>query len=300
MENGNTLWWILQLQLPGRNENQLDLFSEPIPRPDLIRKSLSFIPQNIRIHRGESLWGLADLNKISDDLFAFKLIVRPPFTRIAEEHELGFLEETIDPRYFTLSIFYVPKQIIVVHRSSDVSRYARSAKTFADIYERLFEKAIESLEMQYHYNVEVDPIAKFGSFVEWVNSIDLLKKITVKYTGQNLPAGAGNLVSTIRDTASRYKKALNSKDVELVANDPKLEKEEVEELDSAVAARRLKLRARGLKSGVGSTWSSSDKPVPETAIMPLTEEQIEDTQMTAVRMVTYIDERFGRDEIEDE
>lgn len=298
MENENTLWWIFQLQLPGRNEKQFNLFSEPIPRADLIRKSLSFIPQNIRIHRGESLWGLADLKKINEDLFVFKLIIRPPFTRIAEEPEPGFLEETKDPRFFTLSVFYVPKQIIVVHRSPDVSRYARSAKTFAEIYERLFEKAVESLEMQYHYSVEVDPIAKFGSFVEWVNSIDLLKKITIKYTGQNLPDGAGNLVSTIRDTANRYKKALNSKDVELVANDPKLDKEEVHELDAAVADRRLKLRARGLKSGVGSSWSSSEKPVPETAIMPLTEDQLEDAQMTARRIVTYIDERFDRDKIE--
>ena len=299
MENENTLWWILQLQLPMRNEKQLSLFSEPIPRHDLIRKSLSFIPPNIRIHRGQSSWGIADLKEITKDLFVFKLTIRPPFTRIAEEPEPGFLEETLDPRYFTLSVLYVPKQIIVVHRSTDVSRYARSAKTFADIYERLFEKAIESLEMQYYYSVEVDPIAKFGSFVEWVNSIDVLKKITVKYTGQNLPSGAGNLVTTIRETAKRYKKALNSKDVELVANEPKLEKRDVEELDNAVADRRLKLRARGVKSGVGSTWSSSEKPVPETAIMPLTEDQLEDAEMTAQRIVTYIGERFGRDEIED-
>ena len=299
MKNENTLWWILQLQLPGRNEKQPNFFSEPIPRPDLIRNSLSFIPQNVRIHRGESLWGLADLRIINEDLYMFKLIVRPPFTHIAEEPELGFLEETKDPRFFTLSVFYVPKQIIVVHRSPDVSRYARSAKTFAEIYERLFEKAIESLEMQNHYSVEVDPIAEVGSFVEWVNSIDLLKKITVKYTGQNLPTGAGNLVSTIRDTANRYKKAFNSKDVELVANDPKLDKEEVEELDAAVADRRLKVRAHGLKSGVGSSWSSSEKPVPETAIMPLTEDQLEDAEMTARRIATYIDERFDRDKIEE-
>lgn len=299
MEDGNTLWWILQLQLPGRNEKQLGLFSEPIPRPELIRSALSLIPQQIRIHRGDSLWGLADLTKASEDIFVFKLIVRPPFTRIAEEPEPGHLEETKDPRYYTLSVLHVPKQIIVVHRSADVSRYARSARTFADIYRGLFEKAIESLEMQHHYGVEVDPIAKFGSFVEWVNSIDILKKIAIKYTGQNLPSGAGVLVSTIRETASRYKKALNSKDVELVATEPILDNEEVEELDAAVADRRLKLRASGIKSGVISTWSSSDKPVSETAIMPITEDQLDDAKMTARRMAEYIDDRFDRDKSEE-
>ena len=106
MENENTLWWILQLQLPGRNENQLDLFSKPIPRPDLIRKVFSLIPQNIRIHRGNSMWGLADLKIINEDLFTFKLIVRPPFSRIAEEPEPGYLEETKDPRFFTPSILH--------------------------------------------------------------------------------------------------------------------------------------------------------------------------------------------------
>ena len=69
MENENTIWWILQLQLLMRNENQLSLFSELIPRHDLIRKSLSFIPPNIRIHRGQSLWGIADLKEITKDLF---------------------------------------------------------------------------------------------------------------------------------------------------------------------------------------------------------------------------------------
>jgi hypothetical protein len=298
MDNENTLWWILQLQLPGRNENQLDLFP-PIPRQELIRKSFSLIPQSIRIHRGNSIWGLADLQKINEDLFTFKLIIRPPFARIAEEPELGRLEETKDPRFFTLSVLHVPKQIIVVHRSSDVSRYARSAKTFASIYKELIEKALESFEMQYHYTVEVEPIAKVGSFVEWINSIDVLKKIIIKHTGPNLPAGSGGLVSTIRDTANRYKKALKSKDVELVANEPKLDEKEVEEIDMAVADRRLKLRARGVKSGVGSSWSSSEKPVPETAIMPLTEDHLEDTQMAAHRIDTYINERFDRDEIEE-
>lgn len=295
----NTLWWILQLQLPGRNENQLHLFSKQIPRPDLIRKAISFIPKNIRIHRGKSIWGLADLEKISEDLFVFKMIVSPPFARIAEEPEPGILEETKDPRYYTVSVLSVPKQIIFVHKSTDISRYARSARTFADIYQKLFEKATESLDMLPYYSVEVDPIAKFGSFVEWVNSIDILKKISIRYTGQNLPAGVGDLVTTIRETASSYKKALNSKDVELVANEPRLDKAEVEEIDEAVADRRLKLRARGIKSGIVSTWSSSDKPIPETAIMPLTEEQIEDAKTTSQSLVTYMDERFDRDKVDE-
>lgn len=294
MYDQNSLWWMLQLQLPARNEDQIQLFTTPISRPDLISKSFSLIPHSIRIHKGDCLWGFADLNKYTDDLYTFKLTVRPPKTSIAEEPEPGHLKETIDPRFYTLSLIHIPKQIIFVHRSPYVSRYARSANTFALIYMELLKKAVDSLNMRDHYSVEVEPIAQIGSFVEWVNSIDVLKKILIRHTGPNLPTGASNLIATIRESANRYKEALHSKEVEMIANNPKLVKEEVEELDEAAADRRLKLKARGIKSGVGTSWSSKTKPVPETAIMPINEDELEDTEMVAQRINTYIDDRFDR------
>ena len=294
MYDENSLWWMLQLQLPARNEDQRQLFTSPISRPDLISKSFSLIPRSIRIHKGNCLWGFADLNKYTGDLYTFKLTVRPPNTSIAEEPEPGHLKETKDPRFYTLSLIHIPKQIIFVHRSPYVSRYARSANTFASIYMELLKKAVDSLNMRGHYDVEVEPIAQIGSFVEWVKSIDVLKKILIRHTGPNLPTGASNLIATIRESANRYKKALHSKDVEMIANNPKLEKEEVEELDEAAADRRLKLKARGIKSGIGTSWSSKTKPVPETAIMPINEDQLEDTKLVAQRISAYIDDRFDR------
>lgn len=299
MYDENTLWWMLQLQLPAKNENQLNLFTSPIPRSDLIRKSFSIIPQSIRIRRGNCLWGLADLNKLTNDLFSFQLTLRPPFPRIAEEPEPGHLEKTKDPRFFTLSVLHLPTQIIVVHRSSYISRYARSAKTFASIYSELLKEAVKSLDMETHYEVEVDPIAQLGSFVEWVKSIDILNKIIIRHTGPNLPAGASDLISNIRDTANRYRKALHSRDVEMIANAPKLNEDEIEELDEAAADRRLKLKARGVRSGVGTSWSSKTKPVPETAIMPINEDQLSEPQFAAKSIQTYIEERFNRDRIEE-
>ncbi|GBC61997.1 hypothetical protein DENIS_2960 [Desulfonema ishimotonii] len=52
-----------------------------------------------------------------------------------------------------------------------------------------------------------------------------MKKITIKYTGANLPQQASNLASDIKELAKRYKRALKSKDVELVANNPNLDDE---------------------------------------------------------------------------
>lgn len=291
-ESDNTLWWLLQVQLPERDGKQLGLFSSPIPRQDLLRQSISLIPENIRISKGASNWGLADLLKINDDLFSFYLTIKPPYARIAEEPKPGHLKDAKDPRFYTLCVINIPQQIVMVHKASDVSRFARSAKTFADIFQELLEKAIKSLNMEQHYLVEVDPIAKTGSFVEWVNSLDILKKIIIKHTGSNLPSGADNLIADLKESAKKIKSSLKSKDVELVANEPELNDEEIIELDRAVAERRLKLKARGLKSGVGTIWSSSEKPIPETAIMPIEEEQLHDGAAVARRIDIYIKQRF--------
>lgn len=288
----NTFWWLLQVQFPARHGKQQDLFSKPTPRDELLRQAISLIPSEIRATRGLATWGFADLTKVSDDLFTFYLTIKPPYARIAEEPEPGYLEDSIDPRYYTLCVVNIPMQIIMVHKSSDVSRYARSAKTFADIIRDLLEKAVKSLNMSNHYLVEVDPLAKTGSFTEWVASLDHLKKITIKHTGSNLPAGASDLITNIRESAKKYKNALKSRDVELVANEPDINDEEVEELDKAVADRRLKLRARGIKSGVGTTWKSSEKPIPETAIMPINEEQLINKHMVASRIDDYLQEVY--------
>ncbi len=299
MDDEKTLWWMLQLQLPQKNGGQLQLFTDPIPRPELIRKAFTIIPRTIRTRKGDCIWGLADLNAPSENLFVFKLTVRPPNAKIAEEPEPGYLEETKDPRFFTIGVIHIPLQIIVVNRSSYVSRYAKSAKTFATIFTSLLQGAIKELDMEEHYGVEVDPIAQVGSFIEWVNSIDVLKKIIIKHTGPNLPAGASDLVTTIRDTANRYRNALHSKDVEMIANAPIIQDREVEELDEAAAERRLKMRAQGVRAGVGTSWSSKTKPVPETAIMPLNEDQLGDSSLVSQRISIYIEHRFNKGQIEE-
>lgn len=180
----------------------------------------------------------------------------------------------------------------MVHKSSDVSRYARSAKTFANIFQVLIENAVQHLNMSGFYSVEVEPLAEKGSFVEWVASLDELKKITIKYTGANLPQHASNLTTDIKELAKQYKSALKSKDVELVANNPNLNDDEIIELDDAVSQRRLKLSARGIKSGVGKTWQSSEKPIPETAIMPLTKDQLRDKSLVSTKINQYINETY--------
>lgn len=288
----DTFWWLLQIQFPDRHGNQQDLFSKPISRSKLLRQSVILIPSEIRAARSLATWGFADLTKISEDLFTFYLTVKPPNARIAEEPEPGHLEDSVDPRYYTLCVINISKQIIMVHKSSDVSRYARSARTFADIFQDLIGRAVKYLEMSDHYLVEVDPLAKTGSFVEWVASLDLLKKITIKYTGANLPSGASDLVTSIRESAKKYKNALKSREVELVASEPDINEEEIVELDKAVAERRLKLKAKGIKSGVGTIWKSSEKPIPETAIMPINENQMRDKKKVAIMVNIYLDKTY--------
>jgi hypothetical protein len=223
----------------------------------------------------------------------FKLTVHPTSVPIAAEHTLGYLEEAKDPRFFTHSVLYVPFQIIAVHRSSYISRYAKSAKTFATIY-----KALKQLEMEPHYSVEVDPIAQVGSFIEWMNSIDYLQKILIKYTGPNLPGPARRLIESIRGAGKEFKKALHAKDVELSANEPELNNEEVTELDEAAAERIIKLKARGFKTGIVTNWSSKTKPVPEIYNMPFNEDQLNNTELIANSIKNYIDDRFDRGQIE--
>jgi hypothetical protein len=298
MDDEKTLWWILQIQLPAKNENQFQLFTSPIPRQDLIKKAFSIIPQSIRVHKGNCIWGLADLSGPSDDLYAFKLTVHPPNAKIAEEHEPGHLEETKDPRFFTVCVLHIPLQIIVVNRSSYVSRYAKSAKTFADIFTDLLKDSVRALNMNMHYDVEIDPIAQMGSFIEWFKSIDELKKIIIKHTGPNLPDGNSDLVASIKESANKYRNTLHSRDVEMIANSPSLQQIEVEELDEAAADRRLKFRAQGVRAGVGTSWSSKTKPIPETAIMPINEEQLSDSTLVFQSIKNYINNRFNRDQIE--
>lgn len=291
-ENESTRWWLLQVQLPARHGKQQSLLSKPIPRSDLLREAIKIIPENIKISHGSASWGFANLGEATSSLFSFYLTIRPPKARIAEEPEPGHLQDTKDPRFYTLCIINIPNQIIMVHKGSDVSRFAKSARTFADIFQELLKNAVSALQMQDHYIVEVDPIAQAGSFVEWVRSQDTLQKIIIKHTGSNLPSGASNLIREIRESAKQYQKALNSKDVELVANEPELNDEEIEELDKAAADRRLKLRAKGIKLGVGTTWSSSKKPIPETATMSISEDLLLEEKYVAERINIYINERF--------
>jgi len=288
----NTFWWILQIQFPDKNGDQLELFESAISRFELLTKSIKLIPSQIRIIRGKTTWGIADLTKISDILYTFCLTMIPPNVRIAEESELGHLEDFIDPRYYTLCVINIQKQIVMVHKSPDVSRYARAASTFAEIFKKLIDQAVQNLNMSGFYNVEVDPLAEKGSFVEWVASLDELKKITITYAGANLPDRASNLTSDLKGIAKEFKSALKSRNVELVANNPHLDDDEVEELDKSVSERRLKLRARGIRSGVGKTWRSSEKSIPETAIMPLTEEQLRNTHMVATMINRYLNEAY--------
>lgn len=299
MYKEETRWWMLQLQFPLRSQSQPDLFISPVPRSELTRKTFSDIPSSVRIERNANIWGLADLTQPTKDLWSFKLTVRPFSARIAQEPELGHLEETIDPRFFTMCFLSIPQQIIVIHKSSDVSRFARSAKTFAEIYFLLLKKSLEHLDMAALYRVEVDPIAQVGSFVEWVDSIEYLKKIAIRYTGPNLPAGPGSIVSSLLDAANSFSKTIPSRDVELAANDPRLSDNQIEELDKAAAARRLKLRARGTtKSGVGTSWSSATKPIPETAVMPFGEDYLDDAARVAPQIEDYIKVRLfkGQDD----
>lgn len=294
MNDDATLWSILQVSFP--EQSQQHIFSNPMPRRELIRKAFEFIPANVRTTKGQNKWGLADLESVSDDLLTGKLTVISPYAKVAEEPQPGILTKTPEPRFFTLMVLHIPLQIIAVQRTSDISRFARSPKSFAAIFQDLLSQAVVSLNQNVHYDVVVEPIGKSGSFTQWCNTLDTLNKIVIHYVGPNLPAGHSQLIEDIRNTAKSFKRTLKSKNVDLVANQPQLEAEEIQELDEAAAQRRLSIRARGTRSGVGIGWDSTDKIVPETAKVPLTEGDLSDSQEAGAKIGTFLEDYFDKQE----
>lgn len=292
MDN-ETRWWMLQVQYQERHPGQLNLLSQPLSRGELLKRSLDLIPTSIRSEWHDRTWGLADLAHFSQDIISAELTVRPPLGRIAEEPKPGVLENAKEPRFFTPIVVHIPLQIIALHRAAEFSRFAKSAKSYATIFYDLLNKALAQLDMDQHYVLEVEPIAKTGSFVEWYNSLDRLNKIIVHYVGPNLPARPGSLVQNIRDTANSFKKSLRSETVDLIANEPQLEEADVEELDQAVADRRLRLRARGTRQGIGTNWSSKERPEAETAIVPLSEEELVTSDIVSEKIAGYVGKYFG-------
>ena len=294
MLENETRWWMFQIQYQERHPGQLNLLSQPLPRGELLQKSLELIPSSIRTIWGNRTWGLADLVHFSPDVLAAELTVRPPLGRLAEEPRPGVLENAREPRFFTPIVVHIPLQIIVVHRASDVSRFARTAKAFAAVFYDLLNEALQKLDMDQHYVLEVEPIAKTGSFVEWFKSLDHLNRIVVHYVGPNLPARPGSLVQSIRETANSFKNSLHSETVDLIANEPKLDESDVDEIDQAVADRRLRIRARGTRSGIGTNWSSRDKPEAETAIISLTEDKLASPMATSEIISNYLEDYYGQ------
>jgi hypothetical protein len=147
--------------------------------------------------------------------------------------------------------------------------------------------------MDQHYLLEVEPIAKTGSFVEWYNSLDHLNRIVIHYVGPNLATRPDSLVHSIRETANSFRISLNSDTVDLIANDPNLEEADVVELDRAVAERKLRMRASGTRSGVGTNWSSRERPEAETASIPLAEEELATPRTASKKISVYLVEYFG-------
>lgn len=286
-------WWMLQVEFQEKYPQQLSLLSKAMPRDELFRKSLLMIPTSIRVTRKDRMWGLADLAKLKEKVLAGKLTVRPPLGRIAEEPEPGVLEGAHEPRFFTPIVAHVPFQIIAVHRAAEVMRFAKSAKTFASIFYDLLSEAMQRLGMDQHYVLEIEPIAKTGSFVEWYHSLDQLNRIIIHYVGPNLPSRPGTLVNAIRETANAFKNELRSETVDLIANEPNLEETDIEELDRAAAERKLRMRANGTRSGIGTNWSSKDRPEPETARIPLTDEELTDPSAAAGKITSYLEDYFG-------
>jgi hypothetical protein len=284
---------MLQVEFQEKYPRQLNLFSNPMPREELFLKSIHMIPKSIRANRKDRIWGLADVTKIKEGVLAGKLTVRPPLGRIAEEPKPGVLEEAHEPRFFTQIVVHVPLQIIAVQRAAEVMRFARSAKTFASVFYDLLIQAINKLDMDQHYILDIEPIAKTGSFVEWYYSLDKLNRISIHYVGPNLPSRPGTLVKAIRETANAFKNELRSETVDLIANEPTLEALDVEELDRAAAERKLRMRAKGIRSGIGTSWSSKDRPEPETARVPLTDEELADPIATTARIKEYLEDYFG-------
>ncbi len=293
MIDNETRWWMLQVQFQERHPQQGHLFSQPLPRDELLRKCVSLIPAKVRSQRGRNIWGLAELVTISSDILVCDLTIRPPFARIAEEPVPGVLEETHEPRFFTPIVVHVPLQIIAVHRASDLSRFARSAKAYASIFCDLISEAISLLEMTQHYALEIEPIAKTGSFIDWCKSLDELKRIAIHYVGPNLPTRPGGLVESIKNTAHSFRNVLHSETVDLIANEPHLEERDIEELDRAVAERKLRMRATGNRTGIGTNWSSSERPEPETVRVSLSDDDLASPHTLSEKIGHYLSNYFG-------
>ncbi len=297
MIDGDSRWWLLQVQFQERHPGQVNLLTQPLPRDELLRKCFDIIPKSIRVSKGPKLWGLAELHHINNNIISADLTVRPPNAQIAEEPEPGVLEETQEPRYFAPIIVHVSSQIIAVNRAPDISRFARSAQAFASVFFDLLDEAMQKLEMSQHYILEVEPIAKTGSFVQWYTTLARLNRIVIHYVGSNLPSTPESLVQSIKDTARSFQNILHSEKVDLVANDPHLSDKDVAELDRAVAERRLKMRAIGMRSGgIKTTWSSSERPEPDTIIIEMADEEYSDQNIVTDKMINFLQNRLTDDD----
>ena len=293
MIDDDSRWWLLQIQFQEKHPGQSELLTQPLPRDVLLRKCFDMIPKSIRVSKGPKLWGLAELRHINDNIISADLTVRPPNAQIAEEPEPGVLEETREPRYFAPIIVHVPSQIIAVNRAPDISRFARSAQAFASVFYDLLDEAMQKLDMSQYYILEVEPIAKTGSFVQWFTTLERLNRIIIHYVGPNLPRTPEILVESIKDNARSFQNIMHSEKVDLVANDPHLSNEDVVALDRAVAERRLKMRATGMRGGgIKTTWSSSERPEPDTVIISLTEEEYADQNITTNKMINFLQNRL--------
>jgi hypothetical protein len=291
-----TKWWMLQIELTEVNSEQgslFDLLITPIQRTELLQRSFEYIPSLPRVTRGESSWGLADVQNISSEVMVANLTVRPPVSRIAEEPNPGILLEANEPRFFTPVVLHLPLQILAVERTPEVGRFARSAKTFSTIMADFLESALKYLQMQHFYMLSVEPIAEKGSFLEWYRNLEHLDQITIHYIGKNLPARPDGLIYSLKSAAEDFKSDMNSESVDLVAKNPRLSEQDVEEIDNAIADRRLRIRARGTRDGVGVPWSSKDKPVPRAALVPIEDQDAMPLRSLGIKIGGLLQEMFS-------
>ena len=263
----------MQIELPERYDKQQILFSDPLPRDQLISKSLEIIPGKIRIHRNMKKWGLANYQKIDEDTIYCKFMVTPIGVGIGKESEPGVLEKSEDLRFSTDVVCYLPFQVIAVLPGTLISRYISTAKSFSIIFQELFSDAIKALKQEDNYRVEVEPIAQKGSFIEWVDWIDILERIRVIYSGPNFPGTNSSTVDQIKESARQIQKLSKADSTSHTINRPNFSRDQILELDEAVSERRLKFTAAGKKDNLTVPWSSSNKPVPEKVPMELEQEE---------------------------
>lgn len=53
------------------------------------------------------------------------------------------------------------------------------------------------------------------------------------------------------------------------------------------------MRAKGTRSGIGTNWSSRERPEAETVMLPLTEEELAVPNTASKKITVYIEEYFG-------